>query len=127
MAVTDTLISKLDDLDNRFTAVGRQMEDPAIASDGLKFVALAKEHASLSKIVARYRAYKALASQLQQALAILDDPAADPEFKDLAREEADPLKHQTEAALDEVKGILVMSDQEQIDSVMLELRAGTGC
>ena len=124
--VEDTLLAKLGELDRRFSEVNEQMQDSAIASDPQKIVALAKEHSSLGKIVGMYRAYRKLTDQIEQAQAILADPAADADMRSMANEEVDELKHKAEAAMEEVKGELVMSEDESINSVMLELRAGTG-
>ncbi|MBT7172004.1 MAG: PCRF domain-containing protein, partial [Phycisphaerales bacterium] len=121
-----TLTDKLDELDRRFSEIGEQMNDPAIASDGIKIVALSKEHAALSRIVTPYRAFTKLAAARDEAQEILDDPDSDPEYKELAHEEIDELRHKTDDALEEVKGLLVMGDDADVGSVIMELRAGTG-
>ncbi|MBN1555803.1 MAG: peptide chain release factor 1 [Phycisphaerae bacterium] len=120
------MIAKLNELDRRFADINERMNDPAVASDGQKIVALAKEHSSLAKIVNPYREYRRLARQRDEAQEILDDPASEADLKELAGAEIDDLRHQTDDALDAVKGLLVMSDDLQIGSVIFELRAGTG-
>ena len=40
--------------------------------------------------------------------------------------EVDDLKHASEDALEEVKGLLVMSGDSEVGSVIMEIRAGTG-
>ncbi len=122
----DNLITKLEELDRRYEQVGAQMNDPAVASDGGKFVGLAKEHSKLAKIVEPYRRYKALAAARDEAQAILDDPAGDPDLKELASAEIDHARHAADEQLERIKGLLVMSDDEGIDSCVLEIRAGTG-
>jgi peptide chain release factor 1 len=122
----DTLIAKLDELERHFAQAGEKMNDPAVASDPRQIVALAKEHARLSRIVEPYRAYRKLAEDLAGARSILEDPASDAELKELAELEIDDLASQAEEAFELVKGLLVMSDEAQIDSVMMEIRAGTG-
>ncbi|MBN1943792.1 MAG: peptide chain release factor 1 [Phycisphaerae bacterium] len=122
----DSLIAKLDELDHRFTEVADSMNDPAVASDGQKIVALAKEHSRLAKIVQPYRTFRDLARRRDEAQDILSDPAADADLKELAGEEIDDLRHQADEALETVKGLLVMSDDLAIGAVILELRAGTG-
>ncbi len=124
--VEDTLRSKLEELSQRFDHLTEQMQDPAIASDATKIVALAKEHSSLSKIVGMYRNYRTLMEQMDEAQGILADPSADGDMRSMANEEIGELKRKSEAAMEEVKGQLVMSDDESINSVMLEIRAGTG-
>ncbi|MBI5726021.1 MAG: peptide chain release factor 1 [Planctomycetes bacterium] len=122
----ESLNAKLDELDRRCAQVVGQMNDPAVASNGLKIVALAKEHSRLAKIVEPYRKYKQLAARRDQAQAILDDSSSEPEFRELARSDLEDAKRQAGQALDHVKNLLVMSDDDRIDSIMLEIRAGTG-
>jgi len=123
---TDTLIAKLEELDRRYTAVAEQMNDPAVAADATRIVALATERARLGRIVEPYRQYKQLAAQQNEAKAILDDGDADQELKQLAEAELQELAPKAEQVLEDVKGLLVMSDEADIGSVMLEIRAGTG-
>ncbi|MCD4823121.1 MAG: peptide chain release factor 1 [Phycisphaerae bacterium] len=122
----ESLIAKLEELDHRFAEVTEQMNDPAVASNGHKIVALAKEHSQLAKIVNPYREYRKIADDRDEAQGILDDPDADADLKELASAEIDDLRHQTEDAMDAVKGLLVMSDDLEIGSIILEIRAGTG-
>jgi peptide chain release factor 1 len=44
----------------------------------------------------------------------------------MAQLEIDQLEEQTGQAMEDVKGLLVMSDEASIDSVVVEIRAGTG-
>jgi peptide chain release factor 1 len=122
----ETLIAKLEDLVRRYAEQAAHMSDPAVARDPNRIVALAKEHSRLGKIVEPYRAYKTLEAHRLQAQSVLDDPAADAELKALAAAEIDELHRKTQEAMERVKGLLVMSDDQQIDSVVLEIRAGTG-
>ena len=102
------------------------MQDPAVASDRHKIVALSKEHARLEPLIGKWRAYKKLNDQWSQATGILEDPSADKDLKELAEMEVHDLKAAAQQAMEEVKGMLVMSDDLGIRSIMLEIRAGTG-
>jgi peptide chain release factor 1 len=124
--VRGNLIAKLDAALARMDELTAQMNDPAGASDVGKIVAAAKEHAKLSTIVNPYRKYADLQKQIGQAQAIADDPSAEAEMKELAQEELAELKEKSERLMEEIQGLLVMSDKARIDSVLLEVRAGTG-
>jgi peptide chain release factor 1 len=117
---------KLDELDRLYERAIQQMNNPRTARDPRRIVALSKERARLEPIVTHYRRYRQLAKDRQEAQAILDTPAGDPELRGLASAELVSLREQADAALEDLKGLLVMSDEQEIDSVMLELRAGTG-
>ena len=123
---TDTLLGKLDELDRRCAEIDGQMADPAIASDHHKVTALAREQARLRRIVEPYRAYRKIVADRDGARQLLDDPETDDEMRSLASAELDEMNHAAEEALDHVKGLLVMGEDEAIDSVVLEVRAGTG-
>ena len=120
------LILKLEGLVRRYEETGEQMNDPAVASDPARIVAVAKEHSRLKRIVEPYRQYKTLAAHLDEARSILADEHTESELKALARTEVDSLGERLDTALEQIKALLVMSGDEQINSVMLEIRAGTG-
>ncbi len=122
----DTLIVKLDELNNRYRDITEQMNDPTIAADPAKIVPLAKERARLAKIAEPYREYRRLTGQRGEAQGILDDPAGEADIKELAAAEIEQLDQQVTEAMEKVKGLLVMSGPEEIGSVVLEIRAGTG-
>ena len=126
MARQDTLTAKLQELDRLYGELGEKMNDPAVACDGHKIVALAKEFARLGRIAVPFRHYRKLAADRDEAQAILDDPSADHELKALANAEIVALRHRADEAMEKLTELLVMSDDEEIDSVILEVRAGTG-
>jgi peptide chain release factor 1 len=122
----DTLLAKLDELDELFERTTEQMNDPQVACDPNRIIALSKERSRLERIVAPYRTYRQALEQLRQARSILDDEATEQDMRELAEAEIEELTEQADRHLEEVKGLLVMSDEAAIDSVVLEIRAGTG-
>jgi peptide chain release factor 1 len=122
----DSLTDKLDELDRRFEEITALMNDPEVARNGTHIVTLAKEHAGLSRVVEPYRRYRELAKQLEETTELAEDTDGDPDLRELASAELDDLRQATEQALDGVKGLLVMSDDLAVGSVLMEIRAGTG-
>jgi len=122
----DTLLSKLDEIEQRFRQIEQQLADPAIAVDTAKAVPLAKEQGKLRNIVAKYREYKKITGQLEEAKHILGDNSAEKEFKEMAQEEAKQLEARQNPLLEEIQNILLTADDDAIDSVIMEIRAGTG-
>lgn len=120
------MLSKLDELDNRYAEIDRQITDPAVASDVAKFVPLAKEQGKLKVIVEKYRKYKEVAAELADAETMLADPEIEDDFRELAKEEIKVLEARKSALIDEIKDTLVMADDATIDSVIIEIRPGTG-
>ena len=82
----DSLLSKLDELDNRYAEIDRQVSDPAVASDVAKYIPLAKEQGKIKSIVEKYRQYKEVASGIVDAETMLADPEIEDDFRELAKE-----------------------------------------
>ena len=119
-------LSKLDELEQQYRQIERQIEDPAITADTARLIALSKEQAKLKNIVTKYREYKTATAGIQDAEGILKDSTVDEDLRELAKEEIRQLDARKNALLEEIKNTLVMADDDAIDSVIMEIRAGTG-
>jgi peptide chain release factor 1 len=122
----DSLLAKLDEIEMRYNEIEKQISDPEIASNSAKLIALSKEQGKLRAIVEKYRKYKKAVSGIEEAEQILNDDTADKDFRELAKEECQQLEGQKETLLKEITNTLVMADDMEIDSVIMEIRAGTG-
>lgn len=122
----DILIGKLDGLEGRFSEIEKQISDPAIATDSAKLIALSKEQGKLKATVLKYRDYKKMVATIEETQQILNDPAAEEDFKTLAKDEIGKLEEKKNKLLDELLDALLMGDEMAIDSVIMEIRAGTG-
>lgn len=120
------LFAKLDELDGRLCDIESQMQDPAIVSDIKKVIPLSKEQAKLSPMVSKYRVYKECLAGISDAETMLADDELDEDYKELAAEEIKELEDQKEQLITEIKDTLVMSDDTAIDSIIMEIRPGTG-
>jgi peptide chain release factor 1 len=122
----DSILAKLDEIEGRYSEIEEQISKPEIASDPAKLIPLSKEQGKLRAMVTKYREYKKAATGIEEAEQILADGNADEDFKSLAREEMQQFEAQSNALLDEITNSFVMADDMHIDSVILEIRAGTG-
>ena len=122
----DSLLVKLDQIEARYGEIEKQISEPEVASDPARLVALSKEQGKLKTIVTKYRQYKKAGADLEEAEQILADSSADEDFKTLAKEEIQQLKGQKTTLLEEITNSIVMADDMDIDSVIMEIRAGTG-
>ena len=120
------IIAKLDEIDNRYSEIEAEISKPEVATDTNKLVTLSREQGKIKAIVLKYREYKKFLSQIEEAKQILSDNDADQEMKDLAQEELSELEEKNEVLLQEITSTLVMADDLSIDSVIMEIRAGTG-
>jgi len=122
----DSLLAKLDQLDARYGEIEKQISEPQVASDPSRFIALSKEQGKLKTIVTKYRRYKKAGVGIEEAEQILSDSSADADFKTLAKEEIPQLEEQKNTLLEEITNTMIMADDMDIDSVIIEIRAGTG-
>lgn len=124
--VTQALLGKLEQLDQRFIEIDQLISHPDVVSNPQKFIPLTKEQGKLRPMVERYRTYKDLVRQLNDSNSMAEDRTADPELRDMAYQEARELTAKSNEMLESIKDTLVMADDDAIDSVILEIRAGTG-
>lgn len=120
------LLAKLDELDARFAEIEQQISDPEIASDPKKVIPLSKEQGKLRPIVTQYREYKSVVNSIDESNQILSDPDADPDLSELASAELEELEPKRQQLIDEIKNTLVMADDAAVDSIIIEIRPGTG-
>jgi len=120
------LLTKLDELDARYAQIETQISDPAIAGSHEKLIPLSKEQGKLRPLVMKYRKFREMAGQIQDAETMMADADLDAEFRKLAQEEIVQLTGQQSTILEEIKDTLVMADDAAIDSIIMEIRPGTG-
>lgn len=94
--------------------------------DAARTVELAKELAELDPVVVAIASWRQAQTSLDEALALIDDPATDSEFRDLAYEERDAARAEIETRAREILIALLPKDAADERGVILEIRAGTG-
>jgi peptide chain release factor 1 len=124
--INQALIAKLEQLDVRYIEIENKISQPEIATNPAKFVPLTKEQGKLRPMVEKYRRLREMLRQAADSGTMAQDSTADPELRDMARQDTGQLNEQADKLLEEIKDTLVMADDDAIDSVILEIRAGTG-
>jgi len=122
----DNLLAKLNQIEERYSEIEKQIAEAAIAGDSARLITLSKEQGKLKTIVIKYRKYKKTAADLEETDKILTDSTLDEDFRALAKEEIQQLESKKNTLLEEIANSLVMADDMSIDSVIMEIRAGTG-
>jgi len=122
----DSVLAKLDEIEARYSEIEKQLTEPLFVNDSTKLIALSKEQGKLKTIVTKYRQYRKAVADIEEAEQILSDDTADEEFKALAKEEIQQLEDKKDRLLEEITNSMVMADDMDIDSVIVEIRAGTG-
>lgn len=117
-------LGKLDGLEARFEDLTRQMADPEIISDNEKYRKTAKQQSELGEVVGRYRDWKKVHNDLQDARLMLDDP--DPEIKEMVTEDIERLEPELERIENDLKVLMLPKDPNDEKDIVLEVRKGTG-
>ncbi len=119
-------LAKLDVLSTRYDRVTQEMNDPEVASDASRIVKLAREHANLTRLVEPYRAYGRVQEQVDEAEGLIADPSSDADLRELAEAELPDLRDKARSIMDGLIDGLIAGDDGNVDSIILEIRAGTG-
>jgi peptide chain release factor 1 len=116
---------KLEQIDNQYQEIDRQMADPAIASDPKALHKLAQEKASIDEVVTIYREYRAAANSLEGVKAMRIQ-GLDEEMNELVKQEIESLESQLGQLLERLKLALVPKDPNDEKDIIMEIRAGAG-
>src|SRR5579872_4826885 len=108
----------------RYRDLEQQLSDPAVVADRARYARTAKEHGALAKQVKPYLEYKKLAEDLAGAEAMAA-AEADPEMKRYAEEELAALRAKQQALQSRLEDF-ILAEGEDYDSIIVEIRAGTG-
>ncbi len=125
-AVNPAFLSKLDEIATRYDAVTEEMNDPKTATNAARLVQLSKEYAKLRRMAEPYRSYQKSQQEAQEAQSIIDDPEADGDLRELAEAELPELLAKSGQIMEELIDGLIVGDDADVDSIIIEIRAGTG-
>jgi peptide chain release factor 1 len=116
---------KMATLERRHEEVGALLGTAEVINKRAEFMKLSREHAELDPLVHAWKAYQKLLADLAQARE-LAEKEADPDLREMAREEAHQLEARRETAEHEIKILLLPRDPNDGKNAILEIRAGTG-
>ncbi len=118
------MFSRLDDVEMKFDRLTDELADPEVAQSPARLQKITKERAQLEPVVARYRDYRRLQSELADAEELLS--GADRDLREMAHEEIPRLREALAAMERELKIALLPRDPNDERDVILEIRAGAG-
>ena len=118
------MFERLDQLEERYEDLGRQLGDPALLSDQKKFQQVAKQHRDLEPTVDKFREYRKLKDGIAEAKAMLSD--SDAGIREMAQAELDSLEPKLPEVEEQLKVLLLPKDPNDEKNIVIEVRAGTG-
>ncbi len=115
---------KLEQLDQRYSALQARLSAPETYSDAGEVARLNRELAEIEEVVQTYRQQQAAQTAIDAAQELLGEP--DPELRELAREELREAKERLEALNRQLQLLLLPKDPNDDKPVIVEIRAGVG-
>ena len=120
------MFEKLEAIEKRFEELTKKISDPEVIANQNEWRDLMKEHAELEPIVEKYREYKNVQKDFDDAKEMTEDASADKELKDLAEMEMMEAKEKLPKLEEEIKILLIPKDKDDDKNVICEIRAGAG-
>lgn len=118
------ILHRLEEIEEKFRELEESLADPRIFSQPDRYQHLAKEHKSLSPLVAAFREWREVARREEEARELLKE--GDEEIKELAQEEIKELETRARELEDRLKRLLLPKDPNDEKNIFLEIRAGAG-
>ena len=116
---------RLDQIEEAFEALTRELSGPEVASDPARLRELGKRHRELEGIVTAYRQYKKALADADEARALAREEG-DPETEAYFRQEAERAAAEARELESKLEVLLLPKDPYDEKNVVLEIRAGTG-
>ncbi|CAN5683597.1 peptide chain release factor 1 [soil metagenome] len=116
------MLEKLAEVERRFENVDADLSNPAIGSDSQELMRLGRLRAELEPVVATVREYRKVLDDLGQAEGLL----ADPEMREMAQGEIEPLRTRRDELEARLKKLLVPKDPLDDKAVIMEIRPAAG-
>jgi peptide chain release factor 1 len=116
------MLEKLAEIERRFEDIEAQLMDPTVNSNPKELQRLGKSRRDIEPLVEVIRDYRKTSAELKGAEELLNDP----EMRDLAQAELDPLKAKVVEIEEQLKVMLLPKDPNDDKSVIIEIRPAAG-
>jgi peptide chain release factor 1 len=122
---TQNFRDKMATLERRHEELGALLGTAEVINKRAEFMKLSREHAELDPLVAAWKDYAKLLADFAAARQMAD-AEADPELRELARDEVKQLEERRAGAEQAIKILLLPKDPSDGKNAILEIRGGTG-
>ncbi len=116
------MFQKLEDVEKRYEELNQLISDSEVIANQAEWQKLMKEHGAMQDVVEKYREYKAVKQQMEEAKEMLNDP----ELKELASSDFEEAKEKLPKIEEELKILLIPKDPNDDSNVICEIRSGAG-
>ena len=116
------MIDRLEATLEKYNSLTEELSKPEVLSDVKKMTSLSKEQASLADIIEKYKEYKKVVSDINDAKEMLDDK----EMAAFAKEEISRLETEKENLEKELEVLLLPKDPNDEKNTIVEIRGAAG-
>jgi len=120
------IFKKLAKADDRYREIEQMITLPHVVSNNKEYSKLMKEYKSLTPIIEKYREYKQIEKELNDAEEMMRDASIDPDLRELAEEEYKEHKENISVLFEELRILLIPRDPNDDRNVVVEIRQGAG-
>lgn len=120
------MIDKLKSVEEKFENITAQLCDPDVVSDIEKYKNLTKEANHLTPVVEKYREYKKVNADFEEAQELLNEGGLDKDFREMVQEQFEQSRDELEKIKEELKVLLLPRDPNDDKNVIIEIRGGAG-
>ena len=119
------MLQKLKSAEEKYIDIENELAKPDIFSNQEEYTRLMKEYKNLTPVIEKFREYKKVESDMNDAREMLDEQL-DTDMREMVNEEFKTCQKNLEVLLDELKILLLPRDPNDDKNVIVEIRAGAG-
>ena len=116
------MIERLETTLKRFNEITEELSKPEVLNNVELMTTLSKEQSQISEIVDKYKIYKKVLSDLEEAKELLNDK----EMAELAKEDVNNLSTEKEELEKELEVLLLPKDPNDDKNIIVEIRGAAG-
>ena len=116
------MFQKLEAVEKRYEELNKKIADPEIIARNSEWTSYMKELNEIEEVVLKYKEYKKVLKNLEEAESMLEDP----DMKELAEEEIKAAKESIPTLEEELKILLIPKDPDDDRNIICEIRGGAG-
>lgn len=120
------MFEKLSAVEKKFEEINEKLCDPQVVYDIEQYTALMKEIKNLTPVVEKFREYKKLKEDHDEAKMLLDEGGLEKDFREMVQQEYEEAGENMEKAEQELKVLLLPKDPNDDRNVIVEIRGGAG-
>ena len=120
------MFDKLSFIEDRFNDLETKISDPNVIANQEQWRKYCKEHSDITPIVNKYKEYKALVENIEEAKEMLSSGELDKDEKELVEEEISDSNDKIRTVSEELKILLLPKDPNDEKNVIVEIRGGAG-